>query len=91
MEQNGKLIEPMFDEEIVNALKSIGDNKAPGLDEFNAKFFKSTESIVSEDMKKAVRYSFENKRSFPALNCTPVAFIPETSNARSVREMTPIS
>lgn len=50
------LIRPIAEEEITNGFKSLGDRKAPGLDGYNAKFFKHTWSIVGTDVIKAVKF-----------------------------------
>lgn len=55
------LIEPVSEEEIVAAVKHLGDNKAPGVDGYNAKFFKYTWSIVGKDVTRAVKDFFHNK------------------------------
>lgn len=56
-EQRRGLNRPVTEEEIMQALKGFGDNKAPGWDGFNAKFFKSTWSITGHDVKKVI-YDF---------------------------------
>lgn len=80
-----------IDVEILQALNSLCDKKAPGVDGFNTKFFKHTGSIVERDVKKVVREFFETKRIYPAINCTLVTLIPKTPNAKKMGEMRPIS
>lgn len=46
-EQRIKLVVPVTRMEIVKALWSIGDTKAPGADGFSAKFFKHSWSVVT--------------------------------------------
>ncbi|KAL2934657.1 hypothetical protein RDABS01_017776 [Bienertia sinuspersici] len=46
------------DNEIKEAMFSISSNKAPGLDGYNSHFFKSTWSIIGEDVCQAVRDFF---------------------------------
>ncbi|KAI5382052.1 hypothetical protein KIW84_UN0213 [Lathyrus oleraceus] len=49
-----QLIRPVEEGEVWNALKSIGQNKAPGVDGFNAYFFTATWQIVKNDVTAAV-------------------------------------
>lgn len=43
-------IAPVSEDEIVTALKGIGEKKkAPGIDGFNSKFFTTTWGIIKED------------------------------------------
>ncbi|XP_039009969.1 uncharacterized protein LOC120138595 [Hibiscus syriacus] len=58
--------------EIKEALWGQGNNKSPGLDRYNAFFFKRTWSIVGEDFLKAVRYCFDHSFVLPSFNATAV-------------------
>ncbi|XP_050915875.1 uncharacterized protein LOC127130968 [Lathyrus oleraceus] len=50
-----QLIRPVEEGEVWSALKSIGQNKAPGVDGFNAYFFTATWQIVKNDVTAAVK------------------------------------
>ncbi|XP_019232866.1 PREDICTED: uncharacterized protein LOC109213514 [Nicotiana attenuata] len=52
--QQLKLIEPVREEEVYNALKNIDDLKAPGCDRFNLFFFKKSWGIIGKEITKAV-------------------------------------
>lgn len=51
------LVKPVTSDEIDDALKMIDDSKAPGLDGFNAYFFKKAWSTVKHEVYSAV-YGF---------------------------------
>ncbi|XP_058775015.1 uncharacterized protein LOC131649265 [Vicia villosa] len=53
------LIKEITEAEIVAALKSIGDLKAPGVDGYNSKFFKASWGTVKGDVTQVVRDFFE--------------------------------
>ncbi|KAL7145768.1 hypothetical protein ABFS83_07G108700 [Erythranthe nasuta] len=54
-EQADLLIAEITDEDVLAALKSIGDDKAPGPDGYNAQFFKKSWTIVGDSVCKAVK------------------------------------
>lgn len=43
------------DTKIKQALDGIGDNKAPGIDGYNARFFKDIGSVINKDVCEAVK------------------------------------
>lgn len=86
-----ELIRPVSDEKILDAFESLGDRKVPGVDSYDAKFLKAAWDIVGEDVKRAVRCFFEEKKMYVAINCTPVALILKTKNAVKMRDIRPIS
>lgn len=50
----------MTDQEINQALFSINDLKAPGIDGFNSHFFKQSWSIIGHDVTDAVKDFFQS-------------------------------
>ncbi|XP_055825978.1 uncharacterized protein LOC129894345 [Solanum dulcamara] len=54
-EQEAELCRDITDEEIWNALASIGDDKSPGVDGYNAYFYKKTWSITKDEILIAIK------------------------------------
>ncbi|PNX74719.1 ribonuclease H, partial [Trifolium pratense] len=90
-EQREKLVIPITDKEIEDALQSIGDLKSPGIDGYGAYFFKKAWNIVKTDVLRAAHDFFENGRLYKAANCTLVTLIPKTNEAKRIKEYRPIS
>jgi hypothetical protein len=72
-------------------MKSIGDLKAPGLDGYGAKFFKTTWNIIKKDVIAAVMEFFNDETMYHAINSTLVTLIPKHSAAKTIKEYRPIS
>lgn len=85
------LIAPVTEEEINVALRNLGDNKAPGVDGYSPKFFKTTWNIVGQDVRKVIQDFFGNMRLSQALNSTLVTLIPKRPDATQMTDMRPIS
>ncbi|WMV41497.1 hypothetical protein MTR67_034882 [Solanum verrucosum] len=60
----------VVDEEIWKELTSIGDDKAPGVDGYNAYFYKKTWSITKDDMLMAIKEFFQIGKLYKPVNCT---------------------
>lgn len=58
--QQLSLIQPFNREEVLDALKGIDDNKAPGGDGFNAHFFKQAWPIIGEEVTNVVLNFVQN-------------------------------
>ncbi|KAK2357064.1 hypothetical protein QL285_094373 [Trifolium repens] len=90
-DQRELLITPITEGEIYTSLKSIGDLKAPGLDGYDAHFFKSTWSIIKKDFLAAVWEFFYENSMYSVVNSTLVTLIPKHSAAKTIKEYRPIS
>lgn len=75
-DQRASLTAPITEEEIVNSLKGISDISAPGIDGYNAKFFKATWNITKVDVISAVKEFFEECLIYKAVNCSLITLIP---------------
>ncbi|XP_058784387.1 uncharacterized protein LOC131659154 [Vicia villosa] len=84
------LVRPVTIKEIQEALKGMGDLKAPGLDGYGAKFYKSYWNTIKEDVTAAVREFFTHQRILNDFNKAVVSLIPKTDHAVSVKEYRPI-
>ncbi|GJZ37781.1 hypothetical protein Tco_0583972 [Tanacetum coccineum] len=63
--------------EIKDAMFSIRNDKAPGLDGYSSFFFKKAWDIVGEDVCRAVQDFFVNGKLLQAINHTLLALIPK--------------
>ncbi|KAK2396003.1 hypothetical protein QL285_057684 [Trifolium repens] len=90
-DQREILVGPILEDEIYRAMKSIGDLKAPGLDGYGAKFFKTTWNIIKKDVIAAVMEFFNDETMYHAINSTLVTLIPKHSAAKTIKEYRPIS
>lgn len=79
------------DKEIVDALRSMNDYKAPGSDGFNTFFFKKTWHIIGQDVIRAVKLFFQQGYMPRALNCTNITLIPKVSSPTSASQFRPIA
>lgn len=90
-QQRIALCAPITDEEIYEGLKAIGDDKAPGIDRYNAFFFKHTWKIIKKDIIAAVQSFFSTGRMYKPVNCTLVILIPKVQCPNTVKEYRPIT
>ncbi|KAI5415606.1 hypothetical protein KIW84_040864 [Lathyrus oleraceus] len=85
-DQRHALIVHVTDQEILKALKGIGDLKAPSMDGFGSKFFKASWNIVREDVIVVVRDFFVNDMMYKAMNIIVVTLIPKSDGAKTIRD-----
>lgn len=89
--QQINLCAEVTDQEFYEGLCAIGDNKAPGVDGYNALFFKKSWSIISSKICQAVKGFFYTWKLYRAVNCTAITIIPKVRNPSSIKEYRPIA
>lgn len=85
------LMAPVTISEIDEAMASIDAAKAPGVDGFNAVFFKAAWPEVKHDIYAAVFEFFKTGHMATQWNCTSITLIPKVPNPQSVKDFRPIS
>nr|GEX05483.1 hypothetical protein [Tanacetum cinerariifolium] len=85
------MVRDVTNDEIKEALFSLGDNKAPGPDGFSAAVFKKTWDIISDDVCKAIKEFFTNGILLKELNHTIIALIPKVAAPLRVNDFRPTS
>ncbi|KAH0682653.1 hypothetical protein KY289_020405 [Solanum tuberosum] len=90
-EQGIDLCRDVMDEEIWNALTSIGDDKAPGVYGYNAYFYKKAWNIIKDDMMLAIKEFFQSGKFYRPVNCTVITLVPKNSSPVNIKEYRPIA
>ncbi|CAK8568555.1 unnamed protein product [Lathyrus sativus] len=86
MDQRDYLIRPISENDITIALKGIGNLKAPGLDGFGAKLFKTSWTTIKDDVIAIVKDFFEAGKIYKAFNNDVVSLIPKGHNASVIQD-----
>lgn len=90
-EMNRKLMAPVDDEEIKDAVFGLGALKAPGPDGFNGLFFQRNWEILKDDIGRAVKDFFQNGNIKNEVNETIVTLVPKVVLPESINQLRPIS
>lgn len=90
-EMNRSLISIPTSAEIREAAFSINGGKAPGPDEFSAKFYQAYWHIIGEDVSRDIRSFFETSVLHPQQNETHIRMIPKVTAPRKVADYRPIA
>ncbi|XP_071727850.1 uncharacterized protein [Rutidosis leptorrhynchoides] len=85
------LEEQFSGEEIWEAVNSCANNKAPGPDGFNMRFFKKFWAIISDDLIEAIRGFWQNGTISSGCNSSFITLIPKVANPVNLNEYRPIS
>ncbi|GJX32773.1 hypothetical protein Tco_0242628 [Tanacetum coccineum] len=90
-EEAAFIIQEVLDQEIKEAVFSLGDNKAPGPDGYSAAFFKEAWDIISVDICKVVKEFFTNGTLLKEVNHTTIALILKVATPLRINDFRPIS
>ena len=90
-DQNHQLTMPVTEEEIKEALFSIGDDKALGLDGYSSFFFKRAWNVVGADFCDVVKKFFSSSQILKQINHLVIALVPKSNNASRVEDFRPIA
>lgn len=67
-------------DEMYKGLCSIGNDKAPGIDMYNAVFYKKGWPIIKWEVCIIVKELFAKGIMYKAINCTTLTLLPKVSN-----------
>lgn len=90
-QQQLELIKAVTIEEIVEAIKSMSTNKAPGIDEFPIEFFNQHWEEVKEDVITDVLSFFQPGKLSKVINSIAITLIPKVTNPTQVKDFRPIA
>lgn len=90
-QMNALLGEAFTEKEVVDALQSIGDLKAPGPDGMPSIFYKKCWDIVGENVIAEVLYVLNGGPMPEGWNDTCVVLIPKVQSPESMKDLRPIS
>lgn len=65
-------------------------DKAPSIDGFNAKNFKSSWRVIKKDVIVVVHDFFAHNILYPVVNCAMLTLIPKNSEEKTMKYMRPI-
>ena len=86
-----KLIQPISDQEIKEALFDFANDKSPGLDGIPAEFYKIHWDMIGASVQQAVRWFFSTGHLLREWNKTLLVLIPKVTPPEEVSQFRPIS
>jgi hypothetical protein len=90
-EQNLALTQPITQEEVDQAIKSMPPGKAPGPDGFTTDFFHHCWDLVREEVWEVVEESRASGLVLPTLNATFLTLIPKEERVTNPKKFRPIT
>jgi hypothetical protein len=88
---NALLLKEFSEEEVKNALDSIGDFKAPGPDGMPSIFYKNLWDVVGTKLSTEVPHVLSQNKLPEGWNDTVISLIPKTDKPKRVSDLRPIS
>ncbi|MDV3143356.1 MAG: hypothetical protein Q8761_02910, partial [Sweet potato little leaf phytoplasma] len=85
------MIRPFSDSEVLDCLKSFGNNKAPGPDRFTIEFFKKSWNTLKPSIMQVFHDFFRNGIVNCNVNETYIALVPKRSKSQKISDYRPIS
>lgn len=86
------MVERNFEEEeVLDVIRGMSKDKAPGLDGFSRVFFQACWDIVKEDIMKVFGEFYSFLKFEKSFNTTFIALIPRKAGAVDMRDFHPIS
>lgn len=70
---------------------AIDDNKSPGPDGYNSKFFKEAWPCIGEDVSQAILNFFQSGKMLKQINATNLCLIPKIEQPSNVSQFRPIA
>ncbi|XP_059292392.1 uncharacterized protein LOC132045832 [Lycium ferocissimum] len=91
IQQQRALIQEVTDDEIIEAIKSMPKEKAPGVYGFPIEFFTKNWDTVKEDVLAAVKQFYATGELAPMINTTAITLIPKIPSPTKLKDYRPIS
>ncbi|XP_019099652.1 PREDICTED: uncharacterized protein LOC109132483 [Camelina sativa] len=88
---NEDLVREFTDEEIFEAISSIGDDRAPLPDGLTARFYKHYWHIIDSDIIAEVREFFDTSHMNSGINHTNICMIPKIEKPQTLSDYRPIA
>lgn len=89
--QQRELIKEITDEEILEAIRAMPVDKAPGVGSFTIEFFTKNWEIVKTDVLVVEKQFSQTGILFPNINSTAITLIPKISSPTKVKDYRPIA
>ncbi|GKC78481.1 putative RNA-directed DNA polymerase, eukaryota, reverse transcriptase zinc-binding domain protein, partial [Tanacetum coccineum] len=86
-----EMIKTVTNQEVKDAIFSMGNDKSPGPDGYTTAFFKEAWDVVANDVTKAVQEFFTNGKLLKELNHTVIALIHKVPSPSRINDYRPIS
>lgn len=75
----------------MEGFKFIGLDKAPGVDGYNATYFKEAWPVIQVDVIAVVKDFVATCTMYRLVKCTTITLVPKTAQPVTITEYTPIS